>query len=327
MRVASVALLTLTLSGAAPAIARSPQTNLVTQRTRFPLVAMSSALRGLAAAAAPSHVATLSLPDAPVCALADPDQDAYFVSSINGEGTIKDNNGYISRVAPDGRMIAQRFIEGGRAGAVLNAPKGLAILGDELWVADIDVVRSFDRHTGRPLRTVTMPAPGALFLNEMATGPDGAAYVTDTRLDFRGQDARHVGPDRIFRITRAGTTTVALEDRLEAPSGIAWDPTMRRFLITALQGTHIYAWRPGEASATAVWQGVGGYDGIVVDGSRWLVSSFNGTGVYAIGDGREERIIEHLTTPAAIAFDFGRRQLLIPSFGANTLQIWHVPGS
>jgi hypothetical protein len=54
----------------------------------------------------------------------------------------------ISRVSPDGRLTTRRFVEGGREGATLNAPKGLAIVGRELFVADIDVVRSFDRITG-----------------------------------------------------------------------------------------------------------------------------------------------------------------------------------
>ena len=149
--------------------------------------------------------------DAPVCVLHDPDQDVYFVSNIKGAGTAKDDNGYISRVGPDGQLTERRFIEGGHGGVTLNAPKGLAIMGDELWVADIDVVRSFGRRTGKPLRVARPPSPGALFLNEMAVGPQGALYVTDTRLQFHGDEARHVGPDRVFRIDRSGTVSVALQ--------------------------------------------------------------------------------------------------------------------
>ncbi|HEY2905899.1 MAG TPA: hypothetical protein VGJ29_08345 [Vicinamibacterales bacterium] len=48
------------------------------------------------------------------------------MSNINGEGTARDNNGYISRVAPDGRVLTARFIEGGHNAVTLNAPKGLA---------------------------------------------------------------------------------------------------------------------------------------------------------------------------------------------------------
>lgn len=288
--------------------------------------AMLLALSLLLSAAPPDpqaiRRATVSELDVPICVLHDPDQDVYFVSNINGAGTAKDDNGYISRVGPDGQLTERRFIEGGHSGVTLNAPKGLAIMGDELWVADIDVVRSFGRRTGKPLRVARPPSPGALFLNEMAVGPQGALYVTDTRLQFHGDEARHVGPDRVFRIDRSGTVSVALQGDLEAPSGIAWDASQRRFLLTALQGTHIFAWRPGTASASPVWRGIGGYDGIVIDGARWLVSSLKGNGIYVVQDGKEVRIIDHLTTPAAIGFDRTRRRLLIPSFDAGTVEIW-----
>src|SRR5256886_13499427 len=54
----------------------------------------------------------------------------------------------ISRVRPDGAVENLKFIEGGHNGVTLHAPKGLALLGDTLWVADIDVVRArSEEHT------------------------------------------------------------------------------------------------------------------------------------------------------------------------------------
>jgi len=275
----------------------------------------------LAAAGAPRRFATLTGLDAPVSAIHDPDQDVYFVSNINGAGTDKDNNGYIQRVTPDGRAVAGRFIEGGHKGVTLNAPKGLAILGNELWVADIDVLRAFDRRTGKPTREARLPWPGGLFLNGLAAGPDNALYVTDTRLDF-SRGAIHDGPDRVFRLGRNGIVTIVFEGDLEAPSGIAWDAANQQFLIASLQGKHIYAWRPEKKTAAPVWTGVGGYDGIVVDGARWIVSSLDGNGIYEIINGRETKVIADLTTPATIGYDARRKRLLIPSFDGNTLQIW-----
>src|SRR2546426_7894859 len=63
----------------------------------------------------------------PESVLHDPVQDIYFVSNINGSPTAKDNNGFISRVRPDGAVENLKFIEGGHSGVTLNAPKGLAI--------------------------------------------------------------------------------------------------------------------------------------------------------------------------------------------------------
>src|SRR5207247_257348 len=66
----------------------------------------------------------------PESVLADSAQDTYFVSNINGGPLAKDNNGFISRLRPDGALEVLKFIEGGRAGVTLNAPKGLAVWGD-----------------------------------------------------------------------------------------------------------------------------------------------------------------------------------------------------
>src|SRR2546430_5291507 len=46
----------------------------------------------------------------PESVLHDPAQDIYFVSNINGGPTTKDNNGFISRVRPDGAVENLKFI-------------------------------------------------------------------------------------------------------------------------------------------------------------------------------------------------------------------------
>jgi len=53
----------------------------------------------------------------------DTGQDVYFVSNINGGPLTKDNNGFISRVRPDGAIENLKFVEGGHNGVILNAPK------------------------------------------------------------------------------------------------------------------------------------------------------------------------------------------------------------
>src|SRR5256885_8154331 len=49
-----------------------------------------------------------------------------------------------------------RSIEGGRTGVTLHAPKGMALNGDTLWVADIDVVRAFNAKTGALVDSVSL---------------------------------------------------------------------------------------------------------------------------------------------------------------------------
>src|SRR2546425_883543 len=120
----------------------------------------------------------------PESVLHDPVQDIYFVSNINGGPTTKDNNGFISRVRPDGAVENLKFIEGGHNGVTLNAPKGLAIRGDTLWVADIDAIRAFDAKTGAARDSVSLASLGAVFLNDIAIAQTGALYITDTGIRF-----------------------------------------------------------------------------------------------------------------------------------------------
>src|SRR5258705_2531301 len=64
----------------------------------------------------------------------DPDQDIYFVSSWgSGAPDAKDNNGFISRLTPDGAVERPRFIAGGTGGGGFHAPPGRAIIGGTLW--------------------------------------------------------------------------------------------------------------------------------------------------------------------------------------------------
>src|SRR5258706_1364793 len=157
-----------------------------------------------AAAPPPAPGATKALTVAgfstPESVMHDSTQDIYFVSNINGSPTAKDNNGFISRLRPDGAIENLKFIEGGRAGVTLNAPKGLAVVRDTLWVADIDAVRAFNARTGAPLDSFKLDSAGAVFLNDL-TIASGAIYITDTRIKV--DDVGHVlhpGPDRGLRI-------------------------------------------------------------------------------------------------------------------------------
>src|SRR5690348_6199429 len=110
----------------------------------------------------------------------DPDQDLYFVSNMFGLGSTKDGNGFISRVNAATLADSTVLVKSGDHGAVLDAPKGMAIQGDTLWVADIDKLRGFDRHTGLPVGVIDFAPQGAVLLNDVAVSPDGTIWLSDT---------------------------------------------------------------------------------------------------------------------------------------------------
>ena len=275
----------------------------------------------------PSKVAQVDSLQLPESVKWDSAQDVYFISNLNGSPLAKDNNGFISRVRPDGSIESLKFIEGGKPGVMLHAPKGMAISGDTLWVTDIDAVRAFNAKTGVPLVSVDLRGQGAVFLNDVALGPDGALYVTDTAIGFDDQgNSTHAGVYRIFRIGERRKVSVAAEgDPLQQPNGITWDEAGKRFIVVPLGGPSLFAWKPGNVAPTAIARGPGGFDGVEMVQGKLLASSWSDSTVSAYESGSQVRVISGVAGPADFGYDAKRNRIIIPVFTANTIQIWQLP--
>lgn len=258
----------------------------------------------------------------------DPALDAWFVSNIDGVPSNKDNNGYIARLDAANPAAPTIVVKGGEKGATLNAPKGMAIAGDTLWVADIDALRAFDKNTGATLATIDLAPLGATFLNDVAIAPDGVVYVTDTgiRIDDTG-NVTHPGKDRVFAVS-GGKATVALEgdDILTRPNGIAWDAAGARFILAPFGGNGIIAWKPGEKVVSTVVTGPGTYDGVEVLGDgRILVTSWADSSLNVVSDGTLTRLAGALDAPADIGVDTRRSRIAVPRFNAGRVEYFAIP--
>lgn len=284
---------------------------------------------GDTASRAPTRVLTieggLSTPES---VLHDRDLDLYFVSNINGNPSQKDNNGFISRIRPDGTIDSLRFIAGGRGGVTLNAPKGMAVRGDTLWVADIDAVRAFDKRTGAVVANVSLANRNPQFLNDLAFGPGGALYITDTGIRFAPDGSMsEPGPDRVFRIGPQGRNVVVVldGDSLAHPNGITWDQANNRLLIVSFGGPSIRAWTTGAQNSTLVTSGPGQFDGVeVIDGGRVLVSSWADSSIHVMQNQSLRRAITGVNAPADIGWDAQRRRVLVPLFMDNRVEAWEL---
>ena len=100
-----------------------------------------------------------------------------YVSQFGGEKPnppAKDGLGYISKVAPDGKVIEKRAFD-----VTMNKPKGTWVVGTRLWVTDIDALWIFDTVTKQSRR---IPIPGITCANDVTIW-NGAVYVSDNRAD------------------------------------------------------------------------------------------------------------------------------------------------
>ncbi|HEV8340256.1 MAG TPA: SMP-30/gluconolactonase/LRE family protein [bacterium] len=255
----------------------------------------------------------------PESVLYDASGDIYLVTNINGNATGADGNGFISRVRPDGRISALKWIDGTKPGVALNAPKGMAIRGDTLFVADITTVRMFDRRTGQFRGSVTVP--GATFLNDAAAAPDGTIYVTDSGLK---PDFSPSGTDAVYRIDRSGALgTVARGAQLKNPNGVAVLPDGRLVIAAFSADGGIYRLTTTGQKEDLTRLPGGQLDGVeVLSGGVLLVSSWAASAVFRVApDGAATRVIQNVKAPADIGYDRKRNRVLIPLFQDNRVLI------
>lgn len=264
----------------------------------------------------------------PESVLHDREQDVYFISNIHGPSAAKDGRGSITRMRPNGTIEAREWVAGGKNEVTLNAPKGMAITGDTLWVTDIDVVRGFSRKTGAPVATVDLAPHGAVFLNDLVAAPNGALYITDTQIrpDERG-NVTHPGADRLFRIGPDRVPSVAISsDRLMRPNGIALDAAAERFIIASFGGDTIFAWRPGSGSFEVLASGPGQFDGVeMTPEGRVFITSQATSSLWELRDDRLVEVILNLPGVADLGYDATRKRLLVPLTSSNTVEVYELP--
>jgi sugar lactone lactonase YvrE len=250
---------------------------------------------------------------APESVLYDAAADVYLVSNINGTPFARDHNGFVSKIAPSGEVLTLKWIDGSRRGSELNAPKGMTIQGDRLFIADLDTVRVFDRATGAARESIKIP--GATFLNDVVAGAN-AVYVSDTGVK---EDFSPSGSAAIYELREGKIRALARGDDLKGPNGLAIRG--QELWVVAFGGSELYRLTPEGKRADVTKLPQGQLDGLVIapDGT-FLVSSWQASDVYFGRPGSDFGIaISGVASPADIGLDPKRSRLLVPMMGKDTV--------
>lgn len=128
------------------------------------------------------------------------DTNELYVSLIDGAGNVKDGKGGIAMLNLDGSLKNGQWVTG------LNAPKGLAIYKNTLYIADLTEIVSVDINTGKV--TNKLEIEGAVFLNDITVDGKGTLYASDTRTN------------KIYQI-KNNTYHLYLEN-ITTPNGLKW---------------------------------------------------------------------------------------------------------
>lgn len=278
--------------------------------------AIAIMLAASSAAAEPSEVWRAEGLSNPESALLDPAANILYVSNVAGEPAAKDGKGFISKLSPDGKIVTLEWA------TQLNGPKGMALVGERLYVSDID--RLVAIHTKSGAVSNVWPAAGAQFLNDVAADEQGRIFVSD------------MASNTIWLLD-GDSFSVWLEDaKLENPNGlkVAGDK-----LIVASWGKMEPDWStkvPGHllavdiASKTIADLGdpkpVGNLDGLEPDGAGgWYVSDWVAGALYhAAPDGKATQIMDLAQGSADLGLIPDAKLLLVPMMIDGTLVAYKV---
>lgn len=273
------------------------------------------AVRSTAVLELADAVTTVTGFEGPEAVRFDPDQDVWFVANFGaGRGDDpRDRDGYISRLGTGGAVESRRFVVGSDS-APLHMPRGMFIEGDTLWVADVDGVHGFHRRDGRPLAFIDFRAHDPGFLNDIAVGPDGVLYVTDT------------GRARVYRVAGAGGRPEIIADSLPAaPNGITWDAGRGAFLLAPWgDGRVIRSLSPAGAIDSVAVAPAGRVDGIERVASGILIATQADSSLWVVEDGGARRVVRTRGRPADIGYDRVRGRVAVPYIALNLIDVWEV---
>lgn len=239
---------------------------------------------------------------APESVLLGADAGFFYVSNVNGEGDVKDGNGFISRISRDGIMLEREWATG------LDAPKGMALKDGKLYVADITRLVVIDAATGKTDQVYN--APGAGFLNDVAVLADGVVIAADSDT---GAIYRFDGP----------TAAVWIKDpQLRSVNGLL--PVGGKLYITTMRGLLLAA-DPASKALNVLATGLGDADGLArLDDGSFLVSEWPGRIFHVTAAGKvttitDTRASETYINDFLVTDDLTRRVLVAPHWQPGSL--------
>ncbi len=238
----------------------------------------------------------------------------YFISSINGEPETADNNGFITKLDAHGKIVDLRFIQGGKGNVTLHAPKGLALVDQTLYVADLDTVRGFDINSGKPTAAYSLaegPANGSarVSLTDLVSDGKGLLYGSDQQAN------------RIYKIdlSRRAHSTLIADPTLAGPSGLAIHPKSGQIIAVSWDKGKIFEISPDGTLTELVSNGFfsGRFKNLRgVDFDRWgnmyVSDSTTGKVWRMTWDKRFQVIAEYLPAPGDLGIDRANNLILVP---------------
>lgn len=250
------------------------------------------------------HWETDTVLRAPESVLWDAAQEILYVSNINGDGVAHDDNGFISQLGPDGKIINLHWVNG------LDAPKGIGMYGGELYAADIDSLVIIDMKAAKIKSKIHVP--GSVFLNDVAVDDQGNVYISDTR------------QGKVFRYRDGKVSEYLSSPEVKGANGLlVWK---NKLWIDAADG--IYNYDAAAKKFNLFCKEVTGGDGLtVVNDNELIASRWIGEVYYIHQDGSAKKILDTRAdkqNTADLYFLKDSSLLIIPTFNGNRVTAYRL---
>jgi sugar lactone lactonase YvrE len=249
---------------------------------------------------------TLRVPES---VLYDATSQTLFVANIDGKSDGLDGTGFISKVGLDGKIQNLRWTSG------LNAPKGMGLHNNRLYVADVYRLVVINTQTGQAEKTYDAVDTKNAFLNDVTVAKDGTVYVSDSRFD------------KIYRLKNDKWEVWMEGEQLNKPNGLLAVGKDRLMIgstkLGALQSVNV-----DTKAITQIANGMAATDGIVADGKdNYMVSDWNGQIFYVDNKGEKQQLLdtrEQKMNTADIEYVPSQKLLLVPTFFKNKVVAYRV---
>ncbi|HMO32536.1 MAG TPA: ATP/GTP-binding protein [Lacibacter sp.] len=241
----------------------------------------------------------------PESVLYNPKSNLLYVSNIDGtQPWGRDGKGSIGKMRPDGSILAVEWVTG------LNAPKGMGLWKNQLVVADLTELVVIDTRKG--IIRERIPITGAVTLNDVTMGANGAVYVSDSR----GR--------QVFKVYQGVTSTLVDSTRLKGPNGLLWHQND----LYILDAGALYRYT-ADGQLQQLADGMeGGTDGIEpVSDNSFIVSAWAGVIYFVDANGNKQLLQD--TRPekinsADIGYNRKQRIVYVPTFWKNTVAAYRL---
>jgi sugar lactone lactonase YvrE len=217
-----------------------------------------------------------------------------FVSNIDGQPWEKDGKGSIGKIGLDGKIINVEWVKG------LDAPKGMGMYNNILYVADVDNVVVIDIAKESIVKRI--PVDSATGLNDVSVDRKGTVYVTDSK------------SGKIYSIQHDKASLFT--DGLKGLNGVLAVGTD----LYALASGSLYKISPDKKVAKQAEGMEPATDGVEqVSENEFIVSVWNGVIYYVKGNAVQQMLDtrEQKSNTADIGYDNKNKIVYVPTFFKN----------